>query len=230
MDNWFWKFKNKSYETFLLKIAIALVGVALIGFGVAFNSAGMLGNDPVAVLYDGVRNALGFQPEKLGLVTNLVNCILLALVFILGRKYINIGTFIYALPMGNFVNIGFEMHKLLNIPITLEGRILTSFCGCSMLFLGIGIFIAMDVGMDPCTGVIMLVRDKIKGQYKVAKVICDICSLLLGFTFGGKIGVVTVIATLIAGPTIQKISEVFGKTVLKRIDINKLVIIDHTIQ
>lgn len=224
MNNLIIKFRNKSYETFLIRIIIALIGVALVGFGLAFNSVGMLGNDPVAVLYDGVRSLLGFQSEKLGLVTNLVNCILVAAVFIFDRRYINIGTFIYALPMGNFVSMGFTIHEFLNIPSTLNGRILTSFLGCSMLFLGIGIFIAMNIGMDPCTGAVMIVRDKIKGQYKVAKIICDMCSLALGFTFGGKVGVVTVIAAFIAGPAIQKISESFDKIVLKRINLSSVVI------
>ena len=118
MDNTLRRMNNKAYETLLGKIPIALVGVALVGFGIAFNSAGMLGNDAVAVLYDGVRNILGLQIDKLGLVTNLVNFILVAVVFILGRKYINIGTFIYALPMGNFVDIGFKLHEILNIPST----------------------------------------------------------------------------------------------------------------
>lgn len=211
MDNIISKINIKSYETLLGKLPIALVGVALVGFGLAFNSAAGLGNDAVAVLYDGVRNTLGLQVDKLGLVTNLVNFILITLVFFLGRKYINIGTLIYALPMGNFVNIGFKLHEILNIPSTVGGRILTSFCGCSMLFLGIGIFISVDIGMDPCTGVIMLLRDKIKGQYKTAKIIGDIISLALGFTFGGKVGAVTVIAALIAGQLYKKFQK-FLKT------------------
>lgn len=221
MDNIISNGNNKSYEALLWKILIALVGVALVGFGLAFNSAAGLGNDAVAVLYDGVRNVLGLQADKLGLVTNLVNFIFIAIVFFLGRKYINIGTFIYALPMGNFVSIGFKFYEILNIPSTIPGSILTSFLGCSMLFLGIGIFIAVDIGMDPCTGIIMLVRDKIKSQYKTAKIICDVITLALGFTLGGKVGVVTVIAALIAGPTIQKISELFNNAVLKKLNLGK---------
>ncbi len=224
MDNAINRSKSKSYETLLRKLPIALVGVVLVGFGLAFNSAGMLGNDAVAVLYDGVRNALGLQVDKLGLVTNLVNLVFLTVVFIFGRKYINIGTFIYALPLGNFVNIGFKLHEVLNLPGTLGGRILTSFLGCSMLFLGLGIFIAMDIGMDPVTGVNMIVRDKIKRQYKTAKIICDVSSLVLGFALGGKAGAVTVIAAFIGGPAIQKISEVFDKTVLRKLNLSKLAV------
>ena len=218
------KLKNKSHENFLRKILIAIIGVALVGIALAFNSSAMLGNDPVAVFYDGVRNLCGLPREELGRVTNLINCTFVITMFILGRKYINIGTFVYALPMGSFIDLGFKIYGILDIPNTLNWRIFTAFCGCSMLFLGIGIFIAVDVGMDPCTGIVVILRDKIKSQYKTSKIICDICMLILGFTFGGKIGAVTVISALIAGPTIQKISEVFDKRVLKLIKLNKLAV------
>jgi uncharacterized membrane protein YczE len=224
MDSTISRIKNKSYETLLRKIPLALLGVALVGFGLAFNSAAMLGNDAIAVLYDGARAALGLQVDKLGLVTNLVNIIFIAIVFILNRKYINIGTFIYALPMGNFISLGFKLHELLNIPNNLAGMILTCFCGYTMLFVGVGIFIAVNIGMDPVTGVIMLVRDKIKGQYKSAKIICDVISLVIGFALGGKVGAATFIAAFIAGPIIQKVSEVFDKTVLKKLNLSKLAV------
>ena len=216
------KIKEKSYEGLLSRILIAVVGVAIVGFGLAFNSSAMLGNDPVAVFYDGVRNLCGLPREKLGLVTNFINCTFIVTMFILGRKYINIGTFIYTLPMGSFIDLGFKIHQILNIPETLNGRIITAFCGCSMLFLGVATFIATNIGMDPCTGIVVIVRDKIKNQYRTAKIICDICMLALGFAFGGKIGVVTVISALIAGPTIQKISEIVDRKILKWVKLSEL--------
>ena len=216
------KIKEKSYEGLLSRILIAVVGVAIVGFGLAFNSSAMLGNDPVAVFYDGVRNLCGLPREKLGLVTNFINCTFIVTMFILGRKYINIGTFIYTLPMGSFIDLGFKIHQILNIPKTLNGRIITAFCGCSMLFLGVATFIATNIGMDPCTGIVVIVRDKIKNQYRTAKIICDICMLALGFAFGGKIGVVTVISALIAGPTIQKISEIVDRKILKWVKLSEL--------
>lgn len=216
------KIKKESYEGLLSRILIAVIGVAIVGFALAFNSSAMLGNDPVAVFYDGVRNLCGLPREKLGLVTNFTNFTFIVTIFILGRKYINIGTFIYTLPMGSFIDLGFKIHQVLNIPETLNGRIFTAFCGCSMLFLGVGIFIATNIGMDPCTGIVVIVRDKIKSQYRTAKIICDICMLALGFAFGGKIGVVTVISALIAGPTIQKISEVVDRKILKWVKLGEL--------
>jgi uncharacterized membrane protein YczE len=221
MDKTIKRVNEKSYGTFLRKLPLALVGVILVGFGLAFNSAANLGNDTVAVLYDGVRNALGFPIEKLGLVTNMVNLIFVAAVFIFGRHYINIGTFIYALSLGYFVDIGFKLHGILNIPAVLGGRIFSSFIGCSMVFIGIGIYIAMDIGMDPVTGMNMLVRDLIKRQFKTAKITSDVSCLVIGYVLGGKAGVVTVIAAFTGGPIIQKVSETFDKQVLRKVNLSR---------
>ncbi len=39
-----------------MKIVLAVVGIMMVGMGVAFNAAAALGNDPVGIVYDGIRN------------------------------------------------------------------------------------------------------------------------------------------------------------------------------
>ncbi|MDR3593540.1 hypothetical protein [Clostridium sp.] len=227
MNNIVNKLKKKSYVNFLMNIAIALVGVAFVGFGIAFNSAAMLGNDAVAILYDGVRNVCGFELSKLGIITNVVNYSVIIVALILNRKYINIGTFIYTIPMGNFVSIGSKIHDYMNFPNILEWRILSSVLGCSMTFLGIGIFIAVNIGFDPFTSIHMIVRDRINSQFKTARVICDIISVSVGFLLGGKLGIVTVVAALVGGPSIQFVSEFFKKSVLIHVGSDKSNILEY---
>ncbi|AGF58433.1 hypothetical protein B0P06_003252 [Clostridium saccharoperbutylacetonicum] len=221
MDSFINKIKKEYNKIFLVKIAIALIGVAFIGFGIAFNSAAMLGNDAVAILYDGVRNACRLPQSGLGIITNVVNYSLIIIVVILNRRYINIGTFIYTIPMGTFVGIGAKIYDYINFPFILEWRILSAICGCSMIFIGLGIFIAIDIGLDPFTCIAMILRDKIKSQFRTAKIICDITSVTIGFTLGGKAGLVTAIAAFAGGPSIQFVSELFKKVVLVHLKINK---------
>jgi uncharacterized membrane protein YczE len=208
--------KKRSINNFLIKIVIALVGVAFVGFGIAFNSAAMLGNDAVAILYDGVRNIFGFPVSKLGIVTNIVNYVIIVIAFILNRKYINIGTFIYTIPMGTFVGIGAKIYEYASFPPTLEFRILSSVIGCLMLFIGLGTFIAIDIGVDPFTAMAMILKDKINSEFKTAKIICDVTSLVIGFVLGGKAGVVTVMAALFGGPCIQFVSDFLKKSALMK--------------
>lgn len=55
------------------KCGFAVLGVLLIGTGVAFNAMAQLGNDPVGIFYDGVRSVLGLPQSRLGLASNAVN-------------------------------------------------------------------------------------------------------------------------------------------------------------
>lgn len=223
MNNIVNKQKKNLIKSFIINIVIALIGVAFVGFGIAFNSEAMLGNDAVAILYDGIRNVCGFPLSKLGIITNVVNYSVIIIALILNRKYINIGTLIYTIPMGTFVGIGSKIYEYMNFPNILEWRIFGSVLGCSMTFLGIGIFIAVDIGLDPFTSIHMILRDKIKCQYKTARVICDVTSLILGFVLGGKAGIVTVIAALIAGPSIQFVSDFFKKAILIYVKKNNII-------
>ncbi|SHO42937.1 YczE/YyaS/YitT family protein [Anaerocolumna xylanovorans] len=187
------------------KIFYALLGIFLIGIGIAFNSCAKLGNDPVGIVYDGVRNIAKLNSEQLGTASNFVNYGLIVLLIFIGRRYINIGTFIYILPYGLFVNLGTKLYYYLfssNLN-NIYFQSLAVVVGCLLLYTGVAIFIVVDIGLDPFTGVVMVIRDKIKWDYKRTKIMFDVTMVIIGTILGGKLGVVTIVTALIAGPTIQ---------------------------
>lgn len=188
------------------KILLSCIGILLIGSGVAFNAAAGLGNDPVGIFYDGIRNTMGLDAASLGTASNIVNVSLAVVLLLVGRRYINLGTIIYILPYGLCVSLGNKVFSLLFQNPGLAMQILASFIGCSMLYCGIAIFIAVDIGMDPMTGAAMVIRDKLHWDFKKAKWLLDGSMTLLGFLLGGKLGVITVITAFSAGPVIQLIA------------------------
>ena len=185
-------------------VLIALIGVLLVGVGVAFNNCAGLGNDPVGIVYDGIRNVTGMGAEQLGLASNIVNLSLALLVFFTGRKYISVGTLVYFLPYGFFVELGMLLYQLL-APETggLAVQIAFSVVGCLLLYLGVAVYITMDIGVDPFTGIVLVIRDAVKKEYRIVKIIFDITMIILGTVLGGKLGAVTIITALTAGPVIQ---------------------------
>ena len=185
-------------------VLIALIGVLLVGVGVAFNNCAGLGNDPVGIVYDGIRNVTGMGAEQLGLASNIVNLSLALLVFFTGRKYISVGTLVYLLPYGFFVELGILLYQLL-APETggLAVQIAFSVVGCLLLYLGVAVYITMDIGVDPFTGIVLVIRDAVKKEYRIVKIIFDITMIILGTVLGGKLGAVTIITALTAGPVIQ---------------------------
>ena len=191
----------------IVKMVLAVAGILLVGTGVAFNAAAALGNDPVGIVYDGIRNTANLSSGQLGMASNVVNVALMILIFFMGRHYINIGTFIYVIPYGAAVDLGGRLYAALFLAQTLPVRIMGAAIGCLLLYIGVAMFITADIGLDPFTGVVMIIRDKVRKQYRVVKICFDIGCITLGIVLGGKMGVITVITALTAGPAIQFLAD-----------------------
>lgn len=192
-------------------IILAFVGIVLVGVGVAFNAAAALGNDPVGIMYDGIRSILGLTSEELGFASNLVNVALMVLVFFTGRHYINIGTFVYIIPYGFIVSLGGKLYHLIFQVQTFPIQVLGAVIGCLLLYTGVAMYITADIGLDPFTGIVMVLRDRLKKEYRYVKIGFDISCILIGTLLGGKLGVITIITALSAGPVIQFLSDQMNK-------------------
>lgn len=189
------------------KIIFAIIGIAFVGIGVAFNAAAGLGNDSIGIVYDGLRNTLKLSTNQLGLASNIINFGLIILLLLIGRKYINIGTLIYILPYGFFVKMGSKLFNIIFPADMMFHKIVASVLGCMILYFGVSIFIAMDIGLDPFTGLVMVIKDVLKWEYNKTKILFDCSFICIGIILGGKLGVVTVITAFSAGPIIQFMSQ-----------------------
>ncbi len=125
-------------------ILAAAFGVLLVGIGVAFNNCAGFGNDPIGIVYDGIRNAGGMDQAQLGMASNVVNLSLLVLLFFIGRHYLSVGTFVYLLPYGFCVDAGNLLYRQLAWSEGTGARILFSVIGCSLVCLGVAIYITVD--------------------------------------------------------------------------------------
>lgn len=191
----------------IMKIVWALFGIMLVSFGVAFNAGALFGNDPIGIIYDGVRSIANLSPESLGIVSNFVNYGLIILLLFVGRKYVNIGTFVYILPYGTFVGWGTKLYEVLFVQDMVLSRVLAVVIGCSFVYIGVGIYIAMNIGLDPFTGIVMVISDAVKWDFRKTKICFDLVMILLGTLLGGKLGVITIVTAFTAGPCIQAVSK-----------------------
>ncbi|MDQ5983318.1 MAG: hypothetical protein RUMPE_00323 [Eubacteriales bacterium SKADARSKE-1] len=194
------------------KILLVCFGEILLGFGIVFNSSAGFGNDSVTVFYDGLHKTIGVS---FGFATNMINITLLIILLFLGRKYINIGTLIYALPLGSIINFAFKVYPVFNLSYTMSGRIASAVIGCLLLFVSLSCFVAAQIGVDPWNGVTLVLCDKTGMQYRVLKILIDVATLFIGLALGGSAGVTTVIAAILGGPLIQQISQWMRKFILE---------------
>lgn len=195
------------------KTVIALVGIFLVCIGVAFNNNTRLGNDPVGIIYDGLRAAFHIPRVQLGMVSNVLNIFLILLLFLVGRHYVNVGTVMYLVPYGMFITIGSHLYPHIFTNDALITRLAGGATGIILYYIGISLFVAADIGVDPFNGFMLTIRDKTGWSMRRSKMTFDVCLMLAGFLMGGKFGIITIVTALTTGPTIQALSELIQKRV-----------------
>lgn len=199
-----------------IDILLAFLGVAFCGFGVGISNGASLGFDPIGVFYDGLRAAFDIPSTRLGMVSIAINALLIVFLLIVSRKYISIGTIVYLAGYGVFVDLGTLAYShTIHEPVLLL-RIILAAIGCLMLYIGLGTYIAIDIGVDPFTGVVLWLSDITHKKLKLMKIIFDICVLIIGIILHGTFGIITIICALVGGPIIQFVSEQVMKLYFKK--------------
>ena len=201
---------KESISIWIKKIIMCILSLFFLGIAAAFNMKTSLGADPITVFYEGLSSCLNCD---IGLTINILNFFLIITVFWLNRKYINVGTIIYLITLGPFVNFGIYVYNLCGFSDLFVVRLIVSLIGCVFAFFGISLFIVANIGIDPWTALAIIVSEKINRKFDIVKVIMDVLTLLVGILMGGTFGIITIFCALLGGPAIQKISKILDNMV-----------------
>lgn len=194
----------------LIRSVFVFLATVLVAFAIVLNKNANLGNDAVAIFYDGIHKLFNIS---FGTATNLVSVILLVFLLFFASKNINIGTLMHTLPLGAIINFFEKIVTSINLPDILILNILKSICGCLTLFLGIALFISANIGVDVWTAFVLFLKEKFNKEYRFIKVCLDTTLTVLGFLMGGKLGVLTIAAALCGGPLIQSFTKITDRIV-----------------
>ena len=194
----------------LADILLTLIGVALCGIGTGFANCAALGLDAIGILYDGVRNVLGLSSEALGIASFIVSAVIILFLFIVKRKYVSFGTLIYVVGYSACISVGNGIHHFVTGGREdLWIRIIFSVVGFMLLYVGLSIYVAVDIGVDAFTGLVLYLRDVTKMELKYVKIQFDLVLIVAGALMGGKLGVATLVTMIVAGPILQWLSTRF---------------------
>ena len=193
-----------------LDTILAISGAMLCGLGAGFANFASLGMDSVGTFYSGIRVALGFELNQMGTVSYIVSAILFIFLWFAARKYVSFGSFIFIVVYGICANLGTMSMEFLFRTDSVVIRTIIAIIGELILFLGLGIYVAIDIGVDAFTGVILWI-------------IFDLVLTVIGILLGGQLGVFTVITILAGGPCVdfftKKVQKVYFKLLLNSEDL-----------
>lgn len=187
-----------------VRILVAAAGLSLSGVGVGLTLTAALGVDPASVFESGLARLLGVS---FGTAAALVNVVIIAAVFFIDKKYLNISTLLAIFLIGYVADAVKALLAPLP-PAALWLRALMLLAGVTVTALGVAVYTTPDLGVGAIDLVSQIISDKKGWVYRGVRVASDLTFLAAGWLLGGSVGAGTVVAALLLGPLIQLLRPV----------------------
>ena len=209
----------RKVTTLIKQLILFFIGMTIIQFGVALFLKTNIGSDPFTVFTQGLATTLnktslkdfslvnfisGNAQVTPGIANLIILIVLFAIILIVEKKRINIGTLICVVGVGPIIDVGVKVVSQFQIEsYNLITKSLLVALGCFVIAIGFSILSASNIGVAPNDIIPFIIQDKTKLQYRWIRISLDALFLVFGFILGGTIGIGTVLAMLLIGPFIQ---------------------------
>ena len=173
----------------------AVIGITMIGIGVAFNYKANLGLGPWGVLHDGISKTISITYGQAGILTSLISL----LIWIPLKQKPGIATIFDAFWIGLTADF---IINIIPVSQTLIIQILYLITGITLIGLGTAIYVGGDLGAGPRDG-IMVGLEKLGLKIGTARTLLEFVVFSIGFLLGGKVGIASIIIVLSIGRVLQ---------------------------
>ncbi|WP_342621573.1 membrane protein [Erysipelothrix sp. P66] len=184
-----------------IRILIAAIGLMISGIGVGIFIFSQLGVDPASVFQLGLAKQLGI---RYGDASALMNLVILTIVFIIDRKFINISSFLAIFLIGYTADFTSTiLMGILPSDFSVGIRMVLMIIGCGIMASGIPIYIRANLGVGAVDLISEIISDKSGVAYRMVRIIGDLTLVIVGYFLGGTAGVGTIVAVVMTGPIVQ---------------------------
>ncbi|MGI6265050.1 MAG: YczE/YyaS/YitT family protein [Acutalibacteraceae bacterium] len=196
---------NRFLRLWIARVILLLAGLTVAHLGVTLFLLADLGSDPFNVLIQGLLRFIPWPPVVThGAVHMAVSLLIVAVLLIVDRSYIRIGTLLCMVLGGPIIDLfSWLLRPLINGQSPIVWRVACLALGCVILAFGMTVVIKSQAGTGPNDLVALVISEKGKWTFGVVRVIVDAAFAAGGFALGGTIGAGTVICAFLVGPTAQ---------------------------
>lgn len=181
------------------KIILILFGVTIMGLGTGICNSTGLGIDPVNALGMGIAKQ---KKLPLGLVISVIQLIIIIVVLLLDKSFINLGTLI---PMAYFgYALQFFTQYLPNFNTeNLMIKIIIFLLGLVVVALGMSIYMGCEWGLVGYDALAYIFEKKTKKRPFIFRVCLDAIVALIAFLVHGPVSLGTILFVMGIGPLID---------------------------
>lgn len=175
-----------------------LVGIALIGFGIALYVRAELGVDPWTILTLGLSKTAGITA---GRASQIVGLLLIVFCLLILKRKPGLAT------LANFFLVGLILDCLLGILPEVGGiihlQILFIVIAVFAIGFGSAIYINGNLGEGPIELAMVGISEKLKIKPGLVRILLDVFAAVLGYILGGPVGIGSIIGIAGVGPAVQ---------------------------
>ena len=187
-------------------------GIGILGFAVSLFRLSSFGTDPFTTLNLGVS---GFVGMSFGAYQLIVNAVLFVLVWIYARQCIGAGTIVNMVFVGFISDLFMQFYSsTIDGTLSFYTRIGIMVIAVLIACIAVSLYMTADLGIAPYDALAIMIQKVTNNKipFPVARVITDVTSVLIGFSFGAVVGVSTVIMAFFTGPLVQFFNTVITKS------------------
>ncbi|WP_248621641.1 YczE/YyaS/YitT family protein [Enterococcus cecorum] len=184
-----------------------IVGTLLVALGITLMITSQLGVDTLSVGLFGVMN---FIPWKFGYLTLTFNLIILAFALFFDRQQVGLGSF------ANAFGVGLTVNAL--TPILTANEFLTSHTYLTMILgivvygLGVGIYVAGNLGSAAVECLTMMIVKATKFPLRYVRISLDALMVVIGLLLGSQsFGIGTIICVITTGFIMERVLIFFER-------------------
>ena len=195
------------------RILCSIIGNLLIGCSIGILKLSKSGLDPLSFMNSGFSS---FLNRDFGTVITVCNMIMLVIVFFCHGKSIGLGTVINMATVGYTADFVYMLIKFMNTDKFLINFIFL-LIGINVLSIGAGIYLEADLGASAYDSMPYVVNSVLKKDfsYKYTRIALDIVTILIGVSFGERIGIGTIFLGFFSGPLIVFYRDLSEKLIFK---------------
>lgn len=191
--------KRLSYRGLAARMLMVVFGSAVMGLSIDLLVYAGFGLDPLSLFQAGLSSVFGIT---LGRASQLLMVGIMAVLLVIDRKRIGIGSVLNSVLVGYFVNL-FSLWLSMDGPQSLGVRCAAVASGFLLMGFGIGTYISARLGEAGVDALMVFFAEKYRLPIRGTRIILDVLLAAAGFLMGGSLGWATLASMVVNGYVIQ---------------------------
>ena len=203
-------FLNKRKD--IVKVLFYIVGLSIMGLGIALNAISNFGAGP----WDAVNIGVSYHLKlSVGICMNIVAILNLIIGGILNKEFPKITPIITSLVLGLFVDLGFIVFNGISANTSIMQFILFMI-SLPIISLGISIYLVSELPNTPLDYFMLAIKSKFNLSLMAGKIVSESSGLIIALLLGGPVGLGSIIIIFSIGPMMQFL-HTYSKNIFNKI-------------